>query len=77
MSDDYAQAVFDAGETLAQVLDHIAGCDHALYPLLDAALAGADPAVQRAVWAVVTAREQFRESAEAEVAKLTRGAMVH
>ena len=74
---DFAQDVFDAGEAIAQHLDHAAGCDDALERLLDEAMAGAPVAVQRAVNAVLEAQRQFRATASRETERLTRAAAVH
>jgi hypothetical protein len=74
---DFAQEVFDAAEEVAQQLDYAAGCDDALFQLLDGALSGAPIPVQRAVFAVFEAQRNFRNTAARQVLGLTRQASLH
>ena len=74
---DFAQAVFDAAEEVAQQLDYAAGCDDALTEILDRALSGQPIPVQRAVWSVLEAQRNFRACAASQVLTLTRRASLH
>lgn len=77
MSEDHGQAIFEAGEELADLLAYLDGCEAALVALLDEDLARR-PDQGRPVLAVLEAQRRFRMAAAAQVRAVTlQAARIH